>query len=324
MGFNISRYKETIKREFEVEVVTPMFLGGANTNEAELRTPSLKGMLRFWWRATRGIHNIQKLKEEEAELFGDTTCKSLTKISIEPIGNLTISKDLKTRGETFIVHGKPVHILDYLAYGTYTYEKGKGNVYHKEHILPGNRFHLKIECLEKHMKEVLSALAWMIHYGGIGARSRNGFGSLSAEIERPNIKNSLDIANYTALSKQSRLFLFPKKDSWHTAHSQAGKAYREARLSIESLHQYNRRKLISAPITVNKKNVADLERHSKPYFLHVRKLDDKRYQGQILYIPYNYLHEQSNDAGNKFTEYKKACEAMNKKLKELSGVANDV
>jgi CRISPR-associated protein Cmr1 len=42
-------------KEFEVEVVTPMFLGGANNLEAELRVPSIKGMLRFWWRATCGI-----------------------------------------------------------------------------------------------------------------------------------------------------------------------------------------------------------------------------------------------------------------------------
>jgi len=42
-------------KEFEVEVVTPMFLGRANNLEAELRVPSIKDMLRFWWRATCGI-----------------------------------------------------------------------------------------------------------------------------------------------------------------------------------------------------------------------------------------------------------------------------
>ncbi|HPU57120.1 MAG TPA: type III-B CRISPR module RAMP protein Cmr1, partial [Verrucomicrobiota bacterium] len=33
-------------------IVTPMFLGGANPeSQAELRISSIKGALRFWWRA---------------------------------------------------------------------------------------------------------------------------------------------------------------------------------------------------------------------------------------------------------------------------------
>jgi len=313
MGFNISRYRNIIQREFELEVVTPMFSGGATVNEAELRTPSLKGMLRFWWRATCGSCDVEVLKEKEGKIFGDTAHKASTMVHIEPIGKLIINKDLKFRGEKFRVHGRPVYILDYLAYGTHTYKKGAGNVYHKKHIAPGNRFSLKIDYEEKDAEDVLSALSWMIHYGGIGSRSRNGFGSMFTKIQRPEIPKTSELANYTALSKQSRLFLFSKKNSWHAAHSEAGLAYREARLDIEKPHQYDKRKLISAPITVNKINVADLERHAKPYFLHVRQVDDGNYQGQILYLPYKYL------AQDKFTNYKMACENINKKLQELAG-----
>jgi len=32
------------------KIVTPMFLGGAD-HEEEIRVPSIKGALRFWWRA---------------------------------------------------------------------------------------------------------------------------------------------------------------------------------------------------------------------------------------------------------------------------------
>lgn len=35
-----------------LKAVTPMFLGGAEPNKiAELRAPSIKGALRFWYRA---------------------------------------------------------------------------------------------------------------------------------------------------------------------------------------------------------------------------------------------------------------------------------
>src|ERR1017187_5301400 len=57
-------------------VVTPMFLGGADPlREAELRVPSFKGALRFWWRALawlRGIRDVAELRKQEAELFGNS------------------------------------------------------------------------------------------------------------------------------------------------------------------------------------------------------------------------------------------------------------
>jgi CRISPR-associated protein Cmr1 len=319
MGFNISRYKRRIKSEFEIEVITPMFLAGANTHCAELRAPSIKGALRFWWRAISNIPDIRSLKQKEGEVFGDTTYKASTIVHVEPIEKLAISKELKTRGYTFPVHGRNVHILDYLAYGTHKYEKGKGNVYHKEHIAPGSRFRLKIDSAEKHAQEVLLALAWMIHYGGIGARSRNGFGSMATTIERPDTRNFLDPVSYSAVSKDTRLFTFTKKNSWQDAHSEVGLAYRTARLSIEKSHRYDRRKLISAPITVKRRNVADLERHAKPYFLHISKLANNTYQGQILYMPYKYLAQGPDYRTEKLADYNKACEDINKKLQELAG-----
>lgn len=318
MGVNISRYRDRIDKEFEVEVVTPMFLGGANVNDAELRSPSLKGALRFWWRATCGKQNIGELKERESEIFGDTSTKSILALRIEQKGKILINKELAYRGDTFRVHGRPVHILDYLAYGTHKYEKGIGNRYVKDHISPGNRFIIKIAFQKKYEKDVLNALAWMVHYGGMGARSRNGFGSISTQIERPNIKSKLDLSGYTALSNQSRLFRFSTKKSWHEAHSEAGLAYRNARLSIENLHQYDRRKLISAPITVNKRNLANLERHAKPYFIHINKLESDKYQGQILYMPYRYLFGRPDFDQKKFEKYQKACEDINHQLEEIS------
>ena len=59
---------ETIK--FECEVITPMFLGGADGKGAELRAPSIKGALRFWWRAMNGHLPLKELHEREAEIFG--------------------------------------------------------------------------------------------------------------------------------------------------------------------------------------------------------------------------------------------------------------
>ncbi len=56
--------------KFECETVTPMFLAGADGKTPELRPPSIKGAMRFWWRAMNGHISIKELKEEEGEIFG--------------------------------------------------------------------------------------------------------------------------------------------------------------------------------------------------------------------------------------------------------------
>jgi len=39
------------KITFDYETITPMFLAGADQGQVELCAPSIKGTLRFWWRA---------------------------------------------------------------------------------------------------------------------------------------------------------------------------------------------------------------------------------------------------------------------------------
>ena len=56
--------------QFDCEVITPMFLAGADTDKPEIRPASIKGMLRFWWRALHG--SDPNYKKREAEIFGGT------------------------------------------------------------------------------------------------------------------------------------------------------------------------------------------------------------------------------------------------------------
>ncbi len=41
---------------FECETITPMFLARADGKTPELRPPSIKGLMRFWWRAMNATH----------------------------------------------------------------------------------------------------------------------------------------------------------------------------------------------------------------------------------------------------------------------------
>ena len=70
---------KTLSASFEI--VTPMFIGGSDQQTAQLRPSSLKGALRFWWRALNwsrvcALHGsdqnaaLRQLHADESRLFG--------------------------------------------------------------------------------------------------------------------------------------------------------------------------------------------------------------------------------------------------------------
>lgn len=67
---------------FECESITPMFMYGADGKTAELRPASIKGVMRFWWRAMNGNLPLDELKKQEGEIFGSMEKKSSFSIKI--------------------------------------------------------------------------------------------------------------------------------------------------------------------------------------------------------------------------------------------------
>jgi hypothetical protein len=70
-----------------------------------------------------------------------------------------------------------------------------------------------------------------------------------------------------------------------------GQAYQLGREKIENEHNYEWRELIAMPIIVKDKNrVNPLNRHAKPYFLHIEKVNGK-YLSKILLLPQKYIDQ---------------------------------
>lgn len=67
---------------FQCRVITPMFLAGADGQTPELRAPSIKGAMRFWWRALNGHLPLEELKRREGKIFGDNGGRSCFTIRI--------------------------------------------------------------------------------------------------------------------------------------------------------------------------------------------------------------------------------------------------
>lgn len=318
---------------FACEVVTPMFLAGADGKRAELRAPSLKGALRFWWRALNGHLSLPQLKSRESLIFGGTgerEGKSKVTVWLEA-DKINKSKDnLRVKGKNY-----PVNILEYLAFGTFE----------REYITPEQPFLINLKYShylakeEGLKKEVLKSLSLLSLFGGLGARSRNGYGCFKINnmnfkevfgTENKDLKtifstvlrNVNKIAGYTAFSNEARLFQTKMTfSSWDGALACLGTAYRKARESLEKQHVYKKRQYIATPIVVKGEHDPFLERrHAKPYFLSVQKDDAGKYIGTILFLPYSYFSGcrliDPVEQINHFKKYQEVTAGFNRLLLE--------
>ena len=170
-----------------LRIVTPMFLGGANPHELSdtIRPPSIKGALRFWWRALawsrirpHSANDADALKEvhqQEAALFGLAAAGATG-------GQSRFS--LRVSAPTFqTTAGGQVHEpfsrhpgARYLGYGLMGAKK-----LIRPCIEPGQEFHVILRTRDPIDSTLRNALiAWGL-LGGLGSRARHGIGSVALE-----------------------------------------------------------------------------------------------------------------------------------------------
>jgi CRISPR-associated protein Cmr1 len=146
----------THKLQATLETVTPLFLGGSDPRgEPELRAASFRGAMRFWLRALLGGvlgDRPDKIFQCESQVFGSTDHASPVVVRLEP-------HNLGSDGFNPLPH-KQV---------TFRFNGFK----------PGQRFDI---CLlsrdEDALQQAQKALQLLCYLGGLGRRSRRGFGSL--------------------------------------------------------------------------------------------------------------------------------------------------
>ena len=168
---------------FECETITPMFLGGADGRTPELRPPSIKGLMRFWWRAMNGHLSLEELKEEEVKIFGGSgTIEGRSRIVLrvkrdnKPEEGSDIIRDYNLNAD----YNKRERRLEgdnagtrYLLYSTVL---GSG----KHYIKDKQKF--TVEIKSQYLDALKQAVAsfWALAYlGGIGTRARRGGGNIA-------------------------------------------------------------------------------------------------------------------------------------------------
>lgn len=322
------------------EIITPMFAGSAIPGRCELRPPAIKGALRFWWRALNAYKDVERLRKEEAALFGSSDeAIGRSKIQIEVRHKLNGTlPDFKGKGQTFAASSRgrtfTLNVLDYLAYGCHEYVTGQGLKYTRPAFMPGGEFDLTILWdNEETARALFQALDALLRFGGLGARTRNGWGKFTVKDLPTQLHVNIDHANqfsqglpaFTGLSKASTVFssksTFP---NWDKALAHVGLIYHHSRQALERKHYYDRRVMVAQPIIVEKENVKEmfLERHSKSMFLSVVK-EGGQYRGQILFMPYQFLEKIEDSTLSqiptkiKVPRHFKTYQAVHKDLREM-------
>lgn len=196
-------------------LMTPMIGGGVKAltpdREVPVRPTAIRGALRWWWRVLSPIADLDDLRLAEAEIFGGVnlpakkdTAASWLSVRVENVANLR----KVPAGAHRVDGGLPKTLPEWnmprgLAYALFPLQasiderrawRGGGNMPTKE-VIDRLDFDLVLRMdrrwkLEsgayvevappgkESIDDLLRAVHWWLHFGGVGARTRRGFGAV--------------------------------------------------------------------------------------------------------------------------------------------------
>lgn len=205
-----------VRESFTIELVTPMFGGGveAGCNDpiTLIRPSSIRGQLRFWWRATRGarFESLGDLRRQEGKIWGNTQRGS--PVSIEIVREQVSSEDQRLWAEhrsdersggvrsvpTPLDRNFPVYAL--FPFQGETKKQGRNYTVTKMPAKATWRASFELRLVwPKLLKtsnepnaagqdiesDVRAALWAWVNFGGLGSRTRRGCGALYADMLSP-------------------------------------------------------------------------------------------------------------------------------------------
>lgn len=313
--------------EATYQMVTPMFIGGADGSPSDgVRPPSFKGALRFWWRAlhwgeflNEANHDeamaLKALHQKEAELFGSAAKDGkggqgcfLLKI-IQP--------------ESFQVDNqwpaiKPLKESGYLGMGLWeSGSKEKDNFQpHRQNIMTKEPFtiHLLLNktASDEDKKQLCRALKALGLFGGLGSRSRRGFGALaiqsinhdsfacqSVDDYESVLKELFSIAPaevlppFTAWSESSRIGLLQPCSNAKEAHKKAAACFYNVRGMKAEVRGTDKRGF-GQPLPLKPMKKEYDQRRASPLFFHIHPVGNQ-YVCSHLFMPAQFLPTEGFD-----------------------------
>jgi len=158
---------------YDMKLLTPMVGGGVESWKPDLFCPvriqSIKGILRFWWRTMQNIQRYDVLIANENTLWGCSRNASRVAINVEIKARPEIVK--LERDERDRVQYGDLH-----PYVLFPLQGQKGM--DRFTLIRSMKFRLVIRCPESEWETVDKCMTLWVLFGGLGARTRRGCGSL--------------------------------------------------------------------------------------------------------------------------------------------------
>ena len=197
--------KNSITQVREYQLITPLFGGGVTPGECDpvtaIRGTEIRGQLRFWWRATRGgnFKDLAEMKNAEDKLWGAPYKKGdqglsqgeTVQIMVEVTKQGTRLEPFRVeenrRGENQVRPNRESGVHPYAAFPLQPNQDDLKQQNPPIKALQDNiAFSLTISFPSAQRAEIEAALwAWET-FGGIGARTRRGFGAFRSIVIKEN------------------------------------------------------------------------------------------------------------------------------------------
>jgi len=174
---------ELVSKSYDFELITPMFGGDYESfvlnKHTPIRSQSIKGQLRFWWRTMQDETNVKELLKKENTIWGgdvedeveNKTLQSRIKVSVTNFKNLKTAPITKERPYT-----DPNVLASYVLFPVLNDKKIEN-----PSLLVQASFTVTLTYKQEKEKEAMNSLLLWALFGGVGARTRRGCGSVYSE-----------------------------------------------------------------------------------------------------------------------------------------------
>lgn len=182
---------EWVTKDYHCDLITPMFGGDATSWElnmtAPVRAQSIKGQLRFWWRTMQSESDNAVLLEKENALWGEKSGK-------DKDGN---DRRIQSQIKISVLHTQKKYegekALDVIPkYVSFPVELTNSEA----QCITSLSFVLRVVCKKNYINSVINTLKLWVLFGGVGARTRRGCGSIYNEELMREFNTHEDIQNF--------------------------------------------------------------------------------------------------------------------------------
>ena len=177
---------------FHLELITPCFCGGAEPEkQAEIRAPSIRGQLRWWFRTLGGFKSLAPMpvREQEAMIFGSAAGDNgragkllVRTLGPQPKSTRANAEDLDAGMNTPLGYA----LFPLRPFGDKDGKRGK--------FSEDTRFNISITWRgrDSQWKDIQALVAVWAHLGALGFRSRRTVGTLRLISPTFSLKEALD------------------------------------------------------------------------------------------------------------------------------------